>query len=341
MSFEITCPDYKQLPNVKTPDGHGGLCVSYMNRLDNCGLCALDSRFLCTEHLKTTVPRLSHSALQDMMTCDRLHYYKHIEGLEVDMDKPVKMLLGSLWDAVVDDDSTKVVELVELIPEFEVCRIEAMWETMKMLGISHQESYAQRGHAQHRGIMWLDERTPVSYVYDSKGEDYFIERKFTSSPKYYETVWAMQDQVGTYFLADDKMKYCIMELACYPTIRPRFNATKNDPADTVESFTQRLKDKILEEPAKCFKGLNMAEKTWGLKFYRNEFDLDMIRERYLKRAQRIRDNVDAGWYEMNTTACESIYGRQCEFLSICKTGAVGQRFKVRDKQAIIEREATA
>jgi len=194
MEREITCVDHHFVPMSLTVNSSNRRCHNEIPRKDNCKLCRLDHRYTCEEDIKQTPPRLSQSALNTLMMCDRMHYYSYIEGLEG--ESTVAMQMGSLWDGVLEADhlgldGTKFD--YKGLDEFSVAKVRAMYNAYKLLSLTTQHSE----QTQHKQIIRLDDRTPISVVYDRKGESYFVESKFTSSPKYYDNVWAIQDQVGT------------------------------------------------------------------------------------------------------------------------------------------------
>lgn len=336
MELDITCKDW---------DGYGEgssvVCKNAVDRESNCSLCSLSNRYTCEEDIKQRPPRLSHSALNKLMICDRMYYWSGIEGLET--KATTQMQMGSLWDKILEAyDHVGAAGVfpahllndikLENLSDYDIAKVKAMYRCFRDLGLSTKHSE----QTQHKQVLWLDSETPISVVYDRKGENYFVESKFTSSPKYYDNFWAIQDQVGTYFLADEKMDYCIMEVAEVPQFRPK-RATKVREKEEPVDYEQRLVNEILANPTRFFKGYDGQKQRWGLKFYRDEFNLEMIKQRYIKRYQRLKQNINDNWHEMNTTICNAVYGRECDFKDLCEAVVAGgrvdrSRFKIKGKE---------
>jgi len=298
-----------------------------------CGHCKRPEYYRCLADLRGLIP-LSYSTVQDFMTCHQLYYLNSIRGIRVKnaaASSPLKM--GKLWDVVlgkhlggVDKDGqptdiAKVIEEYE-IENKEIAKVKALFRAYKQLEIEVEPG----GLIQPKiditltfDKVWGNDcpvEMAVTGFYDRKYPDHFVENKLSGRPDNYEDIFFIQSQIGTYFLADPSLEYVVMEIVRTPDLK---QMRKKGQEESDVAYMERTYDDILTRPSHYFQGYVNDKHTYGRKFFRKEFDLDEIRNRYLyifkeMYAARMCD----GWYK-NDRACKNVLpGIQCDKLNICR-----------------------
>jgi len=160
----------------------------------------------------------------------------------------------------------------------------------------------------------LDEYTRITGFYDAKYYSSFDEVKFSAKPENYLNKFDISSQVGTYFLADDDMDYVNMKVARVPDL-------KIGSDESVIKFENRLFNDILSRASFYFPGLQRHTEPWtyGVRFYREEFDLEEIRQRYKWIVRDIRTKMNEGGWYREERKCEE-YGSKCDYYPICTSG---------------------
>jgi hypothetical protein len=290
---------------------------------------------------------------------------KKILGIE--MRPPflgVPLKAGKLWDILKQKQLGGEVEIVKTIEEYEippmvVAKVRALYHAYKELEIEVDEGYELQAKVdmeydvvlspssfipsisinEEKVNLWSDrqdqksdERTwmfpiKVAGFYDRKYSTYFTEDKLSNRPSFYLDPFYIQSQMGTYFLADPKLEYVIMEVVQFP--QQKENRKNEESPDEMYS---RVYSDVLSRPSNYFIGFNRQKKRYGKKFFRGEFDLDAIRGRYQQIVLEILSCRYNNNFYKNFQACGNIYGHPCEFQKICQNGNVSENmFKIREK----------
>ncbi len=343
-------------------------CHHYIPEENDAGFCKLDSQFRCPEGIKLNALRLSHSTIQDIMRCKRYAWLRHVKGLEVRPHRvSYQIKMGSLHDIFQDslygmaqfkenpkwlagalnlqpDEriikqyyNTKIRDYIykAQVDEVSVAKVKAVYRAFKFFMDEELLELRLDGLAgmQKHFLYHLTDEFIIHGYTDRLYNEYFIENKFVSSRQYYDTPWAVSSQVGTYFLAYPDIDYMYMEIIQAPQFKLIKKGKKRKYDETIKEYEDRTFNDVISRPSHYFVGFDRNEKTYGLKMYRNEFDLDEIENRYrcLTRETMERANR-CWWYKENGTACY-MYGQDCEFKIICKTGGhiSMERFQYRDE----------
>ena len=316
-----------------------GTCKHHMPATEEePGFCKLPSQFQCIDMIAARSPRLSHSSVLDWIKCRKLFYLKAIRGVQKRpeaMGKALKM--GALWDVCQgkmygrhgNEEIYKVIDEYQ-IEEMEVSIVRAMVKAANKLGLAKPDDECQ---LQERFVFkttfekiypWNTEPGfdfLVTGVYDRLYGDYFAENKFTSRPDNYLDVFNLTSQVGTYFLSNSALKYCIMEVVRAPSLR-----AKED--EEPEQFGARLYEDVMKRPGFYFIGYKNG--AYGKKFFRNEFNLENLALRYKNIAFEVMDAAARDAFYGNETACTTPW--ECDMLEICKSGVVSDTlYRYRDK----------
>jgi hypothetical protein len=315
-----------------------------------CGLCKLPENYRCIAEIADKPLPLSHSSIQDFMTCPRLFYYKQVRGIQVKnahMGMPLK--LGKLWDTVLQwylgDKTVGIQEVVDDydIPEHGVESIKALYKAYRDLGIKVEEG----GRLQAPVNLYIEDfghgvwtwgngsavRLLVRGFYDRKYDGYFVENKLSSRPDNYLDIYLIQSQCATYFLADPNLEYCIMEVARTPALK----ITKREE-DDIAAFGERVYNDVMARPAYYFMGYNKDTHTYGKKFFRNEFDLTDVRDRYKIIFMNIHEALMCDAFIRNDRSCKNTFpGQSCDYLGICRFNTMSEDvYQVREKLVWVE-----
>lgn len=336
------CPDF-------CPDVNFQACVSFdpaVNPLE-CGYCKKNDKYYrCIAH-NGSIP-LSHSMVQNFLTCHHLCYLSSLRGIVVrDNMKSPALKMGALWDAVMgklmgglDKETGKPYDIPGIIKKFEigpreVAKVRALFRAYKMLEIQ----WNKNGVVQKKieiilpfGKVWGD-GSPVEIIisgyFDRWYESMFVEMKLTGRPDLYEDVYFIQSQVGTYFLADPNLESVVMEI----TRTPDLKSTKSHEGESDEEFEERIYQDILKRPSHYFIGYDNSKHRYGRRYYRKEFNLEEIKSRYI---HIFREYWEArhfdGWYK-NDKACGAVLpGIPCEMIPLCRNNNMSETiFKIRQR----------
>ncbi len=295
-------------------------CLHYRSPSDaSAGLCSLPNEFRCIETIEDTAMKLSHSSLMNFLRCKRLYYYNNIKGLRVRPERLSQpLLMGSMYDKRMGRlyDGNDIDVDITYMTDASIAKVNAIMQVIDDLDLKPQlNNYiSSQFH-----FNYVSDNLILQGYYDRKYTDHFVEMKFTGSPQYYLHPFEIQNQIGTYFLADEAMEYCIMEITVAPQLRLSKKSKKRLTDESTEEYYERVYEAILKQPSKYFIGLNRNKGTWGKKFYRKEFNLKAIKKRYECITTEIKESAKRGWFYQNTMAC-NMFGGKCDYYDICKSG---------------------
>lgn len=294
-------------------------CLHYIEPYDKlgCGFCSVSKQFRCTEDLKTKQPPLSYSAVDAWLRCKMYYKFFYLMGIR---QKPQyvsdALKMGSVWDAIqnyeggvgTNEDIKNVISMYEL-SDVQVSIISALWQAFKDLEIK-----VPSGESQRKFHLHLYDNV-ITGVTDHAMVDGFKERKLSTSPDYYLKIENIHTQCGTYFLSCPEWEYVDMEVTQLPQLR----MTKRE---SIEDFERRVYGDVISRPSHYFQGFNRDTRTYGKRFYRNEFDLDYISKMYQYIFREIRETIDRGSWYRNDRNCLSPF--QCMYLDIKRSGAMSE-----------------
>ena len=340
---DVKCKDFSPTFGPDDPTA----CFFYAEQDDGktCGLCKRPDHYRCLNDLGYKPVPLSHNAVQSFLTCHYMFYLQQVLGLAVrdhHTGKPLKM--GALWDAVQGymfgakekTDLQAVIDLYE-IEELEVQKVKALYKAYKELEISVEEGFTLQHEVDipvvfREGEVWGTGHPVELHVrgkLDRKYPNYFAENKLSGKPDLYQDIFFIQSQVGTYFMADPSMECVVMEIARTPDLK----LTKADEGDP-ENYGTRVYNDIVTRPSHYFIGYNAGKRTYGKRFYRTEFDLTELTDRYKHIFREIHEACILDGFYKNDRACRNVLpGVACDFINICRYGNASESvFKIREKQ---------
>ncbi len=325
--------------------------------MGECGYCKRHNCYRCIADVTRTIP-LSHSSSNTFDYCHYAYMLSKIMGIQT---KPKHMSVavkaGKLWDTVKQKYLGGDVNINQIIKEYEideitVAKVRGLFHAYKELEIVVDAGYELQAEIQleyqvkinpskfiptfnigEKSIpMWENNNQDYTFplyitgFYDRKYENYFTEDKLTGKPEFYLDPFYIQSQCGTYFLADSKLEYVIMEVVQmpYPKIKD---------GESADNVYKKVYDDVLSRPSKYFIGWDREKRKYGKKFLRNEFDLESIKQRY---EQMIVEVMAARWsgnFYKNFKSCNNLYpGIPCGFQGVCKSGVMSDEiYEIRRK----------
>jgi len=313
-------------------------CSHYIEQDDNtCGFCMLGSEFRCIEDIKHRAVKLSHSAIQAYMQCKMKFWYGYVRGITIKPHMKSKPLIaGGLWDVLHDviygekteEDAIKYIDK-HRIPNYIICQVEALYRAHKYLFNPQLENLV--GTQQHVSYLHSDGINGEVIIHgfvDRLYNDHFVEVKLSSRPEYYtQDAFKISSQVGTYFLCNRDLEYVVMEVTKIPRLKQRDDESDDD-------YEDRLYNDIISRPSFYFQGYSLTKKTFGVKFYRGEFEnfIKDAADRYKWITAEILNTAKEGsWYKCESSC--TLFGSLCEYYPICSSDngyASEDRYEIRE-----------
>jgi hypothetical protein len=241
-----------------------------------------------------------------------------------------------LWDLVLQrylggkDKFGKPIDINKTISAYEmedrdVAIVKAIFRAYKTLEITVDPGFELQSKINLQYITETDNqgkpynwsRIAITGFYDRKYHDkkYFVENKLSGRPERYQDPFMIQSQVGTYFLADPDLKYCVMEVVRTPDLKSTGSHKDEDAA----TYEERCYQDIISRPSHYFIGYSHEKHTYGKKFFRDEFDLEEIKRRYESLAYFIQESwMYNRWYKEDKSCGSILPGIRCDMLSACR-----------------------
>jgi hypothetical protein len=326
------------------PDSNFGTCTYYeqaLNPFEN-GYCKRPENYRCVATTTLLIP-LSYSSVSDFLTCHHLYYLKAIRGIQTkDAAKSSPLKMGTLWDKVLQKhlggeniDIPAIINQYE-ISDMDVAKVKGIFRAYKALEIKTEPG----GELQARISMQIDfekiwtNGDPVKLLltgfYERKYPGSFVENKLSGKPDFYLDPFFIQSQVGTYFLADPELQACTMEIIRTPQLKQ----TGKNKDESAEELTERVYQDAISRPSHYFIGWNAERQTYGKKYFRSEFNLDEIKNRYINVFREIfHARIMDGWYK-NDRVCQNILpGISCDMLQCCRYNNINEQiYQIREKK---------
>lgn len=295
-------------------------CVSYQVG----GMCNRRDMFRCVEYMKANEPTMSYSALRDYVTCPRKYYYSVIRGLQL-LNPPVRLMAGKIMSECLDQihassPTSKYTEILnkykeqysdpkadpEKVYNLELCRIEGFLRAYVLMPVSEE-----KGITQYEFRWKKREGYPVIHGYmdlarDLDGEGgYGYEFKYSGNDNWGKFVVA--GQLGTYFLGTN-LERITLRILKVPGIKPKRGEK-----------TDEYIDRVQEEVSGSSK-----EYVRDFSYWRNEFDLDALADKYKMLANEIYERLRVGERAFYLTENQDAHFR-CDYLNICESGVISEQ----------------
>lgn len=316
-------------------------CLYRINDGINAGFCKRSEYYRCVKEVGRMPMPLSYSSVSNFMTCPMMYYLKDVRGIVMRpaaMGSPVKM--GALWDKVKQSRLGKSVNIGEVIAEYEIkdmdiAKVRAINRAYKELGIQVEQPFTLQAEFNNEIVadgLYTDHKIPVMVkgFYDRKYKNYFAEDKLSGRPDNYLDIFFIQSQIGAYFLADESLEYCIMEVVRTPDLK----STGKFKDESAGEHEERTFQDIISRPSFYFIGYDRERKCYGKKFFRNEFNLAGIRDRFRIISVMIRDcQAFDGWWK-NDRACGAVLpGIPCDMKGVCRYNSMSESVYMVKKKA--------
>ena len=274
--------------------------------------------FRCIEYISRFEPTLSYSGENAFKRCPRLYYLAYIVSLQTRWP----FLSDALKIGKIVDEALTQGSSITTSHNDTDTNTNSIWYTkvQAILTAFHQLfPDVLDGYEGQKEWWWQDDGFPQVHGFiDLSASDHFVELKCTSRPEYYSNPYSIHDQVGTYFLSNSNYEYGIIWAIRTPALRQ----TGNFKDECFEDYKDRCIRDILKRPAYYFSGYNKETNSFGVKFYRSEFDLDALRDRYKWIVKLIKECAKANYWYQNRTQC--LYPFKCDYLNICETGGISE-----------------
>jgi len=298
---------------------------------DGVGFCSKTSMFLCTEAMKHKLTPISYSQLSDWSACKMRWYYRVVMGLKPTAENtPEPMRMGAAWDRIQTHLYTGTdINLDDLLlSDTQTSKLRALYRAWDELELTSSDTVLG---VQHK-IKTLIGQNVITGVVDRCYEDYFIESKLSSRPDFYLQLENIMFQCGTYFLAYEQWEYVVMEVVRVPQLKSGYGKFSDE---SPQAYENRLYADIVSRPSFYFQGYNKDTHTFGVKFYRSEFNLDEVERTFRCMIQEVHDTLERGSWYRNRSAC--YVPAQCLYVPVCKTGVVSEEIYTKRVQNEIKK----
>jgi len=302
--------------------GDGKPCV---NSVDSKGdFCDLPSMFRCIEYIRRKEIRLSYSSCRDFTTCKRKFWWSYIAGIEP-IDLPLPMMLGRILSDHLDLIHNKYPSTDFPVYDWSQHKKDDdgnMWpqfHALRGLIKGYIEKYGEmKGDTQFH-FDWVEDGYPRLHGFIDlkylKTMDY--EFKYTSRQEAY-TKFAVQDQLGTYFLGDKEAERITVRAILMPQLRQGKNESPLE-------YEERVYQDFLARPKFYVKDMN---------YWREEFNYFELKTKVQMIANDIIRYLELGgieaFYQSNgpSTCYGDTTGKatsNCAYLDICVNGVVSEQ----------------
>ena len=298
------------------PDDNS-LCKDYIRSINanEPGFCKQPTRFRCTEAMKVKLPSISFSSLTDFISCKLRYKHRVVDGLQMKsqhLTEPLKQ--GRAWDAYLQhlfdgNDYQPVITSLRL-SETQQAKINALARARRDLEIPINKDGLLG--CQYKIHVPLSQEQVIGYA-DRAYDDHIIESKLSGRPDFYKQRENLTYQLGTYFMGNEAWQYADVEICRAPYLKLKSN-------ESPEAYEERVYGDILSRPGHYFIGWDRKTRTYGVRFWRSEFDLDEIFRTYVYVLDELKTTLKRGSWYGNFLACH--VPAPCQFLPVKKSGVV-------------------
>jgi hypothetical protein len=132
------------------------------------------------------------------------------------------------------------------------------------------------------------------------------EFKYSASPEFYMKKFIMEPQLGIYFLGNPELQRITVRALRVPNF-------KKGKEETKEDFVSRVKKDVLRQP---------NHYIMEMSFWRNEFDLELLKEKLRLTAQEMYSLGSDKEKYYQTSNRDNCF--KCQFIDVCSSGVVSK-----------------
>ena len=301
----------KDLDNsIKTP------CNSYIPT----GFCSKPNYFRCVEYMANNEPAISYSAMRNFLRCEKFYHYTNILGLER-IEKSDALKIEKYVDSSLSRKEVDVTDKEDVWLQ----KARAIAEGMYTLGIT-KHIISQDFEPQKEFIIQRDGLPQIHGFIDFHhvSNKFFLELEITSKPDMYQDRFLIEDLVGTHFLSNPDYQFCVILIIRIPEL------IYNENKETPQEYYNRCYDDITRRPRHYFIGYSHESNKFGIKFYRQEMNLDELIKRYKWTVREIQQCAKENYWPMRKGSC--FFPLKCDFYEACSIGISEDRYKKKEKK---------
>ena len=276
------------------------------------GFCRLPDMFKCPVYEYFFYGQISVSQANIFMKCKKLYQYTYLDGWDVlPLMKPRAMRLGSAIHLTLESilKNTGSIDLNDYFSEDEE-------KERGIVGIfTDRLSHMDWGSplSEYRFVLNPIDSPEIHGVIDLLYPDHFSEVKVSARPDYYTSPHFLQSQLATYFMTDEALRYANMMVIRVPELKQGKN-------ESIDGLLNRIDEDIKKRPSHYFTGYDPEKNTFGKRFYRTEFDLPEVLERYRHIMHERRLAIKRKCFYKNESQC--LIPTPCQYMSACETGGM-------------------
>ena len=305
----MTCKDLDN--SIKTP------CSYYIPT----GFCSKPNYFRCVEYMANNEPIISYSVMRNFLRCEKLYYYTNILGLER-IEKPDALETERYIGTTL---SRKKIDITGKENSIWLQKARAIINSMGMLKITehivNQDFESQKEFTiQQDGVPQIHGFIDFHHV----SNKFFLKLETTLKPETYQDKFLIEDRIGTYFLSNSDYQFCVMLIIRTPELI--YNENKED----LQKYYDRCLDDITRRPRHYFIGYNYETNRFGVKFYKQEMNLDELIKRYKWTVREIQQCVKEDYWPLRKGSC--FFPLKCDFYEACSIGISEDRYRKIEKK---------
>jgi len=278
------------------------------------GKCLRPDFNYCVNDFTKNMTTISHTAKEEFVHCRQAFFLRYILGINPREDQIGDALMaGRLWDEFIGafHGSGKSPAWPDGVSDLLRIKLHALTK-------AHTEFIKPDEGVGFKAQEWIKlevNGVQVAGAVDRAYDDHFVETKLSMKPDFYLKPHNMTSQLGTYFLANPKWEYVIMEVTRMPNMYMRKDEDRND-------YYRRLYGDIVSRPSYYFPGLNRKKGTFGMRLDRSDINIDRVEKEYKMIIEEMRGCLKSSGYYHQYASCHHPY--ECSFLPICTTDQVSE-----------------
>ena len=268
---------------------------------------------------------ISPSGYTSFCHCRQAWYFSYIKELSLrKRHLPLPIKLGAIWDSfqtsIYNSTHFTPKDLMDAcdaydLDDYSAAKLFALVRGWHKMGFEIDVTGAKTQAEFHMGgFDYPNDNFCFHGFVDVLYPTYFIENKLSGSPDRFRSPFNTYDQLGIYFLAHPACDHAIIRAVRAPQLKPK-------KLEDTEAFRDRIFADILSRPSFYFMGYDRKAATFGIKFWRSEYDFNMLARDFGNvHADMTACRADNTLCYQDKLSCN--VPTQCMYLPICQTGGV-------------------